>query len=56
MPDIGINIGFNTGYPDISMYRLPMSGSISGSISGIPISGSLDPDIIIDIGYDIGCP
>ncbi len=42
IPDIGINIGFNIGYPNIGMFRIPILGSISGSISraesGIPIS------------------
>ncbi len=38
IPDTGINIGINIGYPDIGMHRIPTSGSMSGSISGIPIS------------------
>ena len=37
IPDIGTNIGINIGYPDIGMSRIPISGSMSGSISGIPI-------------------
>jgi hypothetical protein len=56
IPDIGFNIGFDIEYSDIGLYQLPISGSISGSISGIPISGSNDPDIIVNIAYDIGCP
>jgi hypothetical protein len=31
-----------------------ISGSISGSISGIPMSWSYDPDIVVNVGYDIG--
>ncbi len=56
MPDIGINIGINIGCPDIGMYRILISGSISGSISGIlilactvPISGPATPDISVNL-------
>jgi hypothetical protein len=40
IPDIGIDIGFRIEYPDIGMLRIPISGSKSGSILGIPMSGT----------------
>jgi len=54
IPDIGINIGYNIRCPDIGdmisryrcQYRVP--------ISGVPISGMIATDIVVNIGHDIG--
>jgi hypothetical protein len=48
IPDIGTNIGINIGYPDIGMYRIPisMSSSYRPGRSTMPQGGAATETLI----------